>query len=110
MNLIGKKLHRDRNEILNFCGRHDRVHIFGAGTVADLVTSFSLYQNKRLQDAIVTCYGFCKAIADVVASREYLNIEKMNLVCVPLKKEIEFLAEQIEMISFIHESCIIVKT
>lgn len=51
MNLIGKKLHRDRDQILNFCGRHDRIHIFGAGTVASLMLRY------LKEEEIPMCYA-----------------------------------------------------
>ena len=81
----------------------------GIYVIEDLGTNFNLYKNHGYQDAIVSCYEFCKAIADVVTSGEFLNLERMHPACVPLKEEIEFLAGQIEMISFIHESCIMIK-
>lgn len=81
----------------------------GIYIIEDLGTNFNLYKNHGYQDAIVSCYEFCKAITDVVTSGEFLNLDKLHPSCVPLKKEIEFLAGQIEMISFIYESCIIIK-
>ena len=81
----------------------------GIYIIEDLGTNFNLYRNHRYQDAIVSCYEFCKAITDAVTSGELLNIDKLHPACVPLKAEIEFLAKQVEMISFIHESCIIIK-
>lgn len=81
----------------------------GIYIVEDLGTNFKAYRNRGYQDAIVSCYEFCKAIADVVTSGEYLALEKMHPACVLLKGEIEFLAGQVSMISFIHESCIMIK-
>ena len=81
----------------------------GVFIIEDLGTNFNLYRDMGLQDACVSCYDFCRTIADVVASGEFLDIAKMAPACVPLKNEIESIAREIEMISFIHESCIIIK-
>lgn len=81
----------------------------GVYIVEDLGTNFNTYADRGYQDSIVSCYEFCKAAADVVTSGEKLEIERMHPACVPLKKEIESLAEQMEMISFLNESCIMVK-
>lgn len=81
----------------------------GVFIIEDLGTNFDLYRDMGLQDSCVSCYEFCKAITDVVTSGEFLNVEKMSSSCVPLKDEIEFIAREIEMISFIHESCIMIK-
>lgn len=81
----------------------------GIFIMEDLGTNFNLYKDMGLQDANVSCYEFCRSIADAVASGEYLSIDKMIPSCVVLKDEIEFLAREIDMICFIHESCIIIK-
>lgn len=81
----------------------------GVFIMEDIGTSFSSYRNMNYDDAIVSAYDFCSAIAEVVCSREFLRISTLSANMLPLKKEIELLAEQIEMISFIHESCIILK-
>jgi len=81
----------------------------GIYILEDLGTSFSSYSDANYDDASVSAYDFCSAIAEVVTSREFLRTAHLQADLMPLKKEIEFLAEQISMISFIHESCIMVK-
>lgn len=81
----------------------------GVYILEDLGTSFSSYRNMNYDDASITAYDFCSAIAEVVASGEMLRSFHLQASLWPLKQEIEFLAQQISMISFIHESCIIVK-
>ncbi len=81
----------------------------GVYILEDLGTSFSSYRNMNYDDASISAYDFCSAIAEVVASGEMLRNTHLRAVLQSLKQEIEFLAQQISMISFIHESCIIVK-
>lgn len=82
----------------------------GVYILEDLETSFPSYQYMDYDDAALTGYDFCSALAEVVTSREYLRHSTLDSMKItPLKNEIEFLAMQIEMISFIHGSCIIVK-
>lgn len=78
----------------------------GVYILEDLGTSFYSYRDMGYDDADISAYDFCVAIAEVVCSKEPL---KTNLNLLPIKEEIEYLASQIDMISFIHESCIIVK-
>ena len=81
----------------------------GIYILEDLGTSFSSYRNMNYDDASVSAYDFCSAIAEAVTSGEMLRVAHLQTELFPLKQEIEFLAQQISMISFIHESCIIVK-
>lgn len=81
----------------------------GIYIMEDIGTSFSSYRFMNYDDSLVTAYDFCSSLAEVVSSGEFLRISKMQPEMVCIKKEIEELAKQIEMISFIHESCIIVK-
>ncbi|MCM1089528.1 MAG: class I SAM-dependent methyltransferase [Muribaculum sp.] len=81
----------------------------GVYILEDLGTNFITYSTRRYQDSVVSGYEFCKAMADVITSGEQLSIETMQPFCVPLKEEIEFCAGQIEMISFMDESCVLVK-
>lgn len=81
----------------------------GIYILEDLETSFSSYRDANYDDAAVSAYDFCSAIAEVVTSKELLRTTNLEANLLPLKQEIEFLADQIAMISFIHGSCIIVK-
>jgi len=81
----------------------------GVYILEDLGTSFPSYRNWDFDDAIISAYDFCSAIAEVVTSGEWLRSEHLQANLLPLKEEIQFLAHQVSMISFINESCIIVK-
>lgn len=81
----------------------------GVFILEDLGTSFASYRETGYDDASITAYDFCQAIAEVVCSREFLRTARLDGNLMNLKEEIEFLASQIDMISFIHESCIIIK-
>lgn len=73
----------------------------GIYILEDLETSFAGYDNY--QDAVISAYDICKDIAEVVTS--HLELRKRHLFA----KEIEHIGKEIEMISFIKGSCIIVK-
>lgn len=81
----------------------------GIYILEDLGTSFSSYRHCCFDDAIISAYDFLSAIAEVVCSREYLRKMRLQPELILFEKEIEEMAMQIEMITFIHESCIIVK-
>ena len=81
----------------------------GIYILEDLGTSFDLYNFSGYDDAVISTYDFLSAISEIVCSNESLRVDKMNPNLVPFIKEIEILAKEIELISFIHESCIIVK-
>lgn len=81
----------------------------GIYILEDLGTSFDSYKFSNCDDANVSAYDFLLAINECVCSREPLRIEKLNPNLVILIDEIEMIAAQIEMMSFIHESCIIIK-
>lgn len=81
----------------------------GIFIMEDLGTSFSAYRNMNYADAAFSAYDFCSAIAEVVSSGEFLRTVHLQAIMMPVKEEIEYLANQIAMISFIRESCIIVK-
>lgn len=86
-----------------------RLQSGGVYIMEDLETSFSSYRYTNFGDASISAYDFCSALAEVVCSQEFLRSDKLDARMVPVKKEIENLAMEIEMISFIHGSCIIVK-
>lgn len=81
----------------------------GIYILEDLGTSFPSYKNMNYDDASLSAFEFCVAIAEVVTSREILGTAQLKASLVPLKQDIEYLAQQIAMVSFIHESCIIIK-
>lgn len=81
----------------------------GIFIMEDLGTSFASYRYMNYDDASVSTYDFCSALSEVVNSGENLRKDHLMTELLPLKREIEYLASQIEMICFIKESCIMVK-
>lgn len=81
----------------------------GVYILEDLNTSFATQRANGYDDAVVSAYEFCQAVAHAVTSGAFLNITNVNPWLVQLKEEILEVASMIEMISFIHNSCIIVK-
>ncbi len=51
---IAKKLHKDRNEILNFCNKHNRIYIYGAGTCAPLIIRYLLEEDIEIKGIIIS--------------------------------------------------------
>ena len=82
----------------------------GIFIMEDLTTSFSAYRTlTEYRDSCVSTYEFLSAIAQIVISGEYLDTTGMKKEIYILKDEIEMIARQVEMITFIHGSCIMVK-
>lgn len=75
----------------------------GIYIMEDIETSFTHMGYVGFDDAVITAYDFCQAIAESTTSGGVLR------EIIPLKREIEHIASQIDMISFIHGSCIMVK-
>lgn len=75
----------------------------GIYIMEDIETSFSHMGYVGFDDAVITAYDFCQAIAESVTSGGELRKE------IALRQEAEHIASQIDMISFIHGSCIMVK-
>lgn len=75
----------------------------GVYIMEDVETSFSHLGYVGFDDAVVTAYDVCQAIAECVTSGGELRIDS------PLKVQIEKIALQMDMISFIHGSCIMIK-
>ena len=61
------------------------------------------------RDSCVTTYEFLSAVSEVVTSGEYLETANVKKEIYLLRDEIEMMAQQIEMISFMHGSCIMIK-
>lgn len=80
----------------------------GVYILEDLETSFGAHTAKYA-DASVSTYDFLSAISEVVTSYGNLRLERLSCNFYPVKDEIEYLANQIEMMSFIEGSCVIIK-
>ena len=81
----------------------------GVFIMEDLETSFSAYRNCMFDDSSVSTYELCSQLAEIVCSQERMKKKDVSAAIWELKDEIEDLAMQIEMISFIHGSCILIK-
>lgn len=81
----------------------------GLFIMEDLETSFAGYRNAGFDDSCISTYEVCEQIARIVCGNEVIRKEKSKATVWELKTEIENIASAIEMISFIHGSCIMVK-
>lgn len=75
----------------------------GIYILEDIDTSFENMGYHGFDDAIISTYDFCKGVAECVTSGGGLRNK------VPLYEKIEIIASQVDMISFIHGSCIMIK-
>ena len=75
----------------------------GIYIMEDIDTSFPHIGYVGYDDATVTAYDVCQAIAEFVTSGGPLRSD------FPLREDIERIASEIDMISFIHGSCIMIK-
>jgi hypothetical protein len=81
----------------------------GVFIMEDLETSFSAYRDFTYDDSCISTYEVCSKLAELVCSHEIIKKNNVSATIWELKDEIESMAMQIEMISFIHGSCIIIK-
>jgi hypothetical protein len=81
----------------------------GIFIMEDLGTSFSAYQECLYGDSSVSTYEICSQLANIVCGQEIMKQSEVSAVMWSLKDEMEDLAMQMEMISFIHGSCIMIK-
>ena len=76
--------------------------------IEDLETSFGRHID-HYGDANISAFDFLSVILEIVTSGHALRLDSLSYVLYLLKDEIEYLASQIEMMSFIEGSCIIIK-
>lgn len=81
----------------------------GIYILEDTVTSFSMWENERYNDIDFSAFEFLQLIAMAVSSGEPLQKEDIKQGLEIFAKEAERLAKDIEAITFIHGSCVIVK-
>lgn len=81
----------------------------GIYILEDTVTSFSMWENERYNDIDISTFEFLQLVATVVSSGEPLRKIDVKQGLEVLAKEAEELAKDIEAITFIHGSCVIVK-
>ncbi|KHM51278.1 hypothetical protein NZ47_11375 [Anaerovibrio lipolyticus] len=75
----------------------------GIYIMEDVDTSFNNVGYVGFNDTIISAYDVCQNLAECVTS----GGESRNDI--PMKKQIEVIASQIDMISFIHGSCVMIK-
>ena len=81
----------------------------GVFILEDLETSFSAYRFQNYNDAPVSAYDFCRLIATVVTGGEVLDTRALQPEAALLAPEIEAVASETELVSFIKGSCILIK-
>ena len=81
----------------------------GIYILEDITTSFSICEGMIYQDAPYSTYDVLHTISRVVTSGEYLTASSYSCNTMLIFDDIEELAMSIDMISFIHGSCIIIK-
>ncbi len=82
----------------------------GIYILEDTVTSFSMFEGHGFDDMSFSAYDFCECIAMIVSSGEPARHDNIRVEAMrAFIPKIEKLARDIEMISFIHGSCILVK-
>lgn len=81
----------------------------GIFIMENLETSFSAYRNFLYADSCVSTYDVCSWISKIVCSREGIDKTEALTVIGELREELEYLASQLELVGFIHGSCIMIK-
>lgn len=107
--IVDDASHMWRHQIMALLVLFDSLPHGGVYIVEDIETSFKGYEHSFYNDASITCYDFLSAVAEVVASGEYLRDTNVSAAVYAFADEINELAINIEMISFIRSSCIIIK-
>lgn len=107
--IVDDASHMWRHQIMALLVLFDSLPHGGVYIVEDIETSFKGYECSFYNDASITCYDFLSAVAEVVASGEYLRDTNVSAAVYKFADEINELAINIEMISFIKSSCIIIK-
>lgn len=107
--IIDDASHIWSHQIKAICALWDVLPHGGVYILEDLETSFSVYRFGNYDDATVSGYQFLQAVSTVVTSGERMDASALSRDLALLQNEIETIAAEVEMISFIHGSCILVK-
>ena len=75
----------------------------------DVGTAFSNLAGRGYDDAILSGYDFCSAVAECVTSGEHLRMMDRTAGQAIFAKEIDRIAVEVDMITFINGSCLMVK-
>ncbi|MBR5969137.1 MAG: hypothetical protein IK016_02190 [Lachnospiraceae bacterium] len=81
----------------------------GIFIMEDLETSFSAYRHKNYNDASISCYAFLSEIASSVTGGEKPLLSDRPQSIAQFAPEIEAIARETELISFLKGSCILIK-
>jgi len=82
----------------------------GIYIVEDIHTSFRATQNYSMfNDTDISMYDFLSSLSEIVTSNEHLDLSHKSYYLGMLVDELEKIAIDVDMISFIRNSCIIVK-
>ena len=87
-------------------------HVLKSGGIyilEDTVTSFSMWENERYNDIDFSAFEFLQLIVTAVSSGEPLRKADIKRGLEIFAEEAEELAKDIEAITFVHGSCVIVK-
>ena len=107
--IIEDASHTWNQQILTFCTLYGSLPSGGIYILEDIETSFSSWRHRGYDNAIVSGYEMCEAIAKVVTSGEFLNSREESAAIMNLKDEIYEAASQTAMVSYIHGSCIFIR-
>lgn len=101
--IIDDASHMWSHQIMALCMLFPKLQSGGCYIIEDIGTSFGMCKYMYFGDASISAYEFLSAICELVAGKESSHSEDSFI------KEEKEIAEQIDMITFIYGSCIIVK-
>ena len=107
--IIEDASHSWSQQIIALCTLYEVLPSGGIYIVEDIETSFSSWKHRGYDNAIISGYEFCEAVAKVVTGGEFLNPRDESAAIMELKEEIYDIALKTVMISFIHGSCILIR-
>ena len=109
--IIDDASHMWSHQIKSICYLFSSLQNGGVFIVEDLETSFGVYSSEGLYcDFDVSAYELCSWLSEAVCSGQYLLLTaRLEKLPPTLRSKIHDIVKQIEMISFIHGSCIMIK-
>lgn len=107
--VIDDASHMWSHQIKSICHILPEMPSGGVFIMEDLETSFPSYRNHMVDDATISAFDFCNALSKIACGRERMRIETSSAAEWMLREEIESIGAQLEMVSFIHGSCIMIK-
>lgn len=109
MIIIDDASHMWSHQIKALCYLFPSLASGGIYIIEDLGTNFSGRYDSGYDDAPVSCYALLQEIAKVAVSGEEPVLADMRPECMPFAEEILCLGRQMDAITFIRESCIMIK-